>query len=148
MKKEPKLIELFIFSKKIRIEKEGKKISFIKYGTYYNAKLEDGTRKKVWYEVKFTKDAFNNATCKIDDVKRGLIKVDSSKVYAPDRVLTRKSEKTGNDYYVVLNESGEDSKPIVWVRENAVISYEPIELDHEFNFNTEEKETEEVEVKE
>lgn len=143
--KEPKLVKLMVYSTKKKT-KDGKK-SFVTYATRYNARKEDGTRVPVYYDVKFTDDAFKNANgLTLKDVKRGILEVDASCIGCPDKVITRTSEKTGKQYYVIIDEDGNDARPVCWIRDNAVKSFVPVIKEHEFNFDMNEQETEETEI--
>lgn len=137
-----KLVELFIYSRPMK-SKDGKK-KWVKYSTKASFRMvdvdADGKRivSKEWVphfiDVKFTDDAFEGSTVKLTDIKRGLLKVDATKVGCPDL------------YEVLIDNDGKKIYPICFIR-GGIKSFTPVIKDHTFHFVTEE-DTNEVEVEE
>lgn len=141
--KNAKLVELFIYSRQMK-SKDGKK-KWVKYSTkslfrMVDVDAETGKRtvSKDWVEhfidVKFTDDAFNGSTVKLTDIKRGLLKVDASKIGCPDL------------YEITVDKDGNKVYPVCFIR-GGIDSFKPVQKEHAFHFVTEE-DTNEVDVEE
>lgn len=129
MNKTVKLVELFIYSQQ-RESKDGKK-KWIRYSTKcgFRIKDEDGKLSKdfvpCFIDVKFTDEAFNDSPVQLKDIKRGILKVDATKIGCPDI------------YEVKENEDGTKEYPVCFIR-GGIASFTPVTKEHEFHFITEE----------
>ncbi len=132
-----KFVELFIYSQN-KVTKDVRK--FVKYSTksLFRMKDENGKVGKEWVEhfidVKFTKEAFDDSKIKLSEIKRGLLKVDSTKIGCPDI------------YEIKVNKDGTKEYPTCYIR-GGIESFTPVTKEHEFHFVTEE-DTNEVDVDE
>lgn len=132
--KDVKLIELFIYSKKM----DGGK--WTKYSTKATFRIKDENGKLLpervekFIDVKFTKDAFNGSSVKESDIKRGLLSVDPKMIGCPDV------------YEIELDKDDKKIYPTCYIR-GGIASFKPVEKEHVFHFVTEE-DTNEVEVDE
>lgn len=127
MEEQKQLVELMIYSKKVK-GKNGS--SFISYATKYNFLQEDGTRKPKYIKVKFTDDAFKESPVKKEEIKRGILKVDGEQIGCPDK------------YEITKDENGKDIYPVCWIR-GGIVSFTPIAVKHTFHFNVQNEESEE-----
>lgn len=127
------LVELFIYSKKVKTQ-DGR--SFIKRSTRYNFR-EEGKEGRVphYVTVKFTEDAFKDANVKLDDIKRGILVVDGSKIGLDDI------------WKVDVDDKGKEKYPVCWIR-GGIKSFTPVIKEHEFHFDTSDVISEEAEAPE
>lgn len=136
--KNVKLIELFIYSKKMKTNDDKK--TFTKFSTkaLFRIKDENGKylpeRVEKFIDVKFTNDAFEGSSVKLTDIKRGLLSVDSKMIGCPDV------------YEIEVDKDGKKVYPTCYIR-GGIASFKAVEKEHEFHFVTEE-DTNEVEVEE
>lgn len=128
-----KTIKFMVYSKKGTNKSTGK--AFTKRFTFYDFLNDDGTRTRKGIDVKFTEKAFNSCELTEKNITRGLLEVYADALGCPDR------------YEITKDKDGKDIYPAVWVRDNAVVSFEEIKKEHEFHFSkveANEEETNEV----
>lgn len=128
------LVELFIYSKKVK-SKDGKK-TFVSRKTKYNFLEEDGTRKVHYVNVIFCgDDVFKDSGLTDKDIKRGLLKVDASKVNIPDK------------WEITKDADGKDEYPVCKIF-GGIKGFTPIVKEHTFHFDTSDVTSEEGETPE
>ena len=128
------LVELFIYSKKVKT-KDGKK-TFISRRTKYNFLEEDGSRKVHYVNVVFCGDnVFEGSGLKDADIKRGILKVDGSRINIPDKWEITKDDN-GKDVYPECKIFG------------GIKSFTPVVKEHTFHFDTSDMVSEEAETPE